>query len=82
MEAIAPRPVSDQVKLLGRLVQSIPDLIGVEISPELQAAWDNYEAVRELRALEKLHQQAFAKLEELSGRIASRRCELASRGVL
>lgn len=52
------------------------------ISDELQKAWDDYEAVRELRGLENLHRIGTAKLEELAAKIASRRCDLALRGVL
>lgn len=56
--------------------------IEMVISDELQKAWDDYEAVRELRGMENLHRIGVAKLEELASRIAARRVDLMQRGVL
>lgn len=81
VESTAPRPITDQVQanlISAGLVQAM----AIEISPELQLAWDRYEAVRALAVMRKARDLAWRKLNELDGRIGDQVNDLRARNLL
>jgi len=80
-ESTAPRPITDQV-IGNRVVSGLVDAMVIEISPELQLAWDRYEAVRALAVMRKARDQAWRKLNELDGRIGDQVNDLRARNLL